>query len=562
MVKVMYSVRDITDLRQMLRSSVDLFGDKAAFLQKEDGEYAPISFNKFKRDVDALGTALWDKGLHNQKIVLIGENCYEWAVSYMAVVCGLGVIVPVDKELPEEEINNLIKISGAKAVICNSKVEQYLLNQKNIMVFNLHDDIYSLIDQGRRLLKKGQFDYIESDIDPDAMSILLFTSGTTGVSKGVMLSHRNICENLKAMCSMIYIGPEDIFLSVLPLHHTYECTCGFLCQIYRGCTIAYCEGLRHVAKNLKEVKATIMLGVPLLMDTLYNRIWQQAEKTGRADKLRSAIKLNNKLKKVKIDLSKVLFKSIHEAFGGHLKFLISGGAALDPKTASGLRDLGIKVIQGYGLTECSPIAALNTLENYRDDAAGLPLPGVTLDIVDKNDEGIGEIVVKGPNVMLGYFNNPELTAEVIKDGFYHTGDLGYIDDQGFLYITGRKKNVIVTKNGKNIFPEELETYLARNMFVKESVVCGVFNEKKNDFDIVAVVVPDDEKLAEVYGEGYTDEDVTNNIKNAVAETNKIVQSYKKIDLFIIRREEFEKTTTKKIKRFALGDIISNIKLGS
>lgn len=554
-MKKYYPVRNIENLRHMLRTSTDLFGERAAFLVKRDGEYRPVSYNKFRRDVEGLGCALWNMGLHGKKVIVIGENCYEWAQAYMAVVCGLGVVVPVDKEIPTEEIVNISEISEADAVIYSVTYEDKIAALDSRIVRIPFDDLAELAEKGNERIGNGDHAYLDAEIDDYAMSILLFTSGTTGVSKGVMLSHHNICFNLMEMCQMSYIGPGDVFLSVLPLHHAYECTCGFLAQIYRGSTIAHCEGLRYVTKNLKECGATKMLCVPLLLETLYNKIWQNVRKKGVEKKLKSAIRLNNMLKKTGVDLSRKLFAEIHASLGGKLNMLIVGGAAVDPKVLSGLRDLGIQAIQGYGLTECSPIVALNRDVRYKDEAAGLPTPNTTIEIFDKQEDGTGEIRFKGDNVMLGYYKQPKLTSEVLVGGWFYTGDLGFIDKQGFLHITGRKKNVIVTANGKNIFPEELETYLNRSPYVKESVVCGIMNDSKKDYDLVAVVVPDMERFEEEFGQEVTPQLVKEKIHKAAADVNKIVQSYKNIDYTIIRQEEFEKNTSRKIKRAGVADAI-------
>ncbi|MBR5270661.1 MAG: AMP-binding protein, partial [Clostridia bacterium] len=404
-----------------------------------------------------------------------------------------------------------------------------------------------LVEEGRELLKNGDTRYIDATIDPEEMSILLFTSGTTGMAKGVMHNHRTICVNLQAMVTMFYVGPGDVFLSVLPIHHTYECTCGFLCAIYRGCTIAHCEGLKHIVNNLKESKATVVLGVPLLFEKMYNTINKTIDKNGMRKKVNFAIKLSNFLKIFGIDVTKKLFKQIHDNFGGHLRVFISGAAGIDPKIPKGFRNFGIQMIQGYGLTECAPIAALNRDILYKDDAAGLPLPGVELKIENPNAEGVGEVLIKGRNVMLGYYNAPDLTADAIVDGWYHSGDLGYIDKDSFLHITGRMKSVIITKNGKNVFPEELEAYLGRSKYIEESMVLG----KENDDDVVisAQIIPNYAEFEAEFGGDYTQDELVGVIKEEIAKVNDIVQGYKRIVKFSIRLRPFEKTTTQKIQRF-------------
>ena len=560
----LYEVREIKDLKEMLVQSTQLFGDKTAFLVKEKGndDYQPISFKQFKNDVEALGTALMDLGLQGKRIALIGENRYEWAVSYLAVVNGVGTIVPLDKELPVQEIEHLVGVSEANVIIYSGKHRESI-NSINAALpgltlrINMDEDegtdtsvsFHKLIEQGKQLLNQGNTSYIDRTIDPDEMRILLFTSGTTALAKGVMLSHKNICTNLMEMCKMIYIGEKDVFLSVLPIHHAYECTCGFLCQIYRGSTIAYCEGLRHIVKNLKEAKVTVMLGVPLIFEAMYKKVWKQAEKSGMDNKLRIAIKASHLLKSVGIDISKKIFKNIHNALGGHLRLFISGAAGIDPMIAKGFRDIGFSLVQGYGLTECSPIVAVNRDCCYKDDAAGLPLAEMEVKIDNPNEEGIGEIICKGNNVMLGYFQNEDDTAKVIRDGWFHTGDLGFIDQEGFVHITGRQKNVIVTKNGKNIFPEEVETYLNRSDYVAESLVWGKYDEESGETYVNGQILPNFEAIEEELGKDYIEQQVRALIEEEVKKVNHKMPLYKRMTDFTIRKEEFAKTTTKKIKRY-------------
>jgi long-chain acyl-CoA synthetase len=559
----LYDVRPIKDLKDMLDSSVDLYGEKAAFLSKPKNQtdYVPITYKQYKKDVDAFGTALISLGLKGGKIALIGENRYEWSISYLAVVNGTGIIVPLDKELPTNEIDLLIDRSKADAIIYSGNVKEKieLLNKKdsslkyfismdadqdngNILSFDL------LLKKGHELLKEGNREFIDASIDENAMNMLLFTSGTTDTSKAVMLSHKNIVENLMNMCSMLYIDEKDTFLSILPIHHTYECTCGFLCQLYRGCTIAYCEGLRHITKNLKESKCTIMLGVPLVFESMYRHIMGQAIKSKGEKKVKFALNLSNFLRKIKIDIRRKIFSQIHDALGGHIRMFISGAAGIDPQIAKGFRELGIKLVQGYGLTECAPIVALNRDICYKDEAAGLPLPNLEVAIDDPDEDGIGEIKCKGSSIMLGYYEDPEATAEVMKDGWFYTGDSGFIDKDGFVHITGRKKNVIITGNGKNVFPEELETLLNRSPYIKESLVFGK-GQTDGETVICAKIVPDKEKI---------DEDINNNtapgatvheiIDKEIKRINKSVVSYKYVKEFSLQEEEFVKTTTKKIKR--------------
>ncbi|MBE6634014.1 MAG: long-chain fatty acid--CoA ligase [Ruminococcaceae bacterium] len=552
-----YHIEVYADLKQMLGSCVETYGEKTLFMQKENGAYKNYSFRQFGNDVNALGTELLSRGFGGKKIIVTGENCYAWVTAYMAVICGVGVVVPVDKEIPAEEIANIAKISEAAAVIYSPKYQEKINAVDPAVERICFDALPALIADGAELLREGNRDYLRAPIDPNTLASLIFTSGTTGVSKGVMLSHRNICFNLSEMCQMVYIGPKDVFLSVLPLHHAYECTCGFLCQVYRGCTVAFSEGLRYITKNMQEVHPTIINCVPLLLDTMYRKIWSNIRKNGLEKKVMAMVKATNAIpnEKLRYAAKRRIFATVHKNFGGKLRLFISGGAAVDPKVIGGLRDLGISAIQGYGLTECAPLAALNRDTYHNDSSAGLATPNSLLDIYDMQDDGTGEIRYKGDNIMLGYYQMPELTAEVIRDGWFYTGDLGYLDKNGFLHITGRKKNVIVTSNGKNIFPEELETYLCRTPYVSEAVVVGFINPKKKDYDIVAILYADRERMEETYGKDFTDEQLDVEFRRAVAEVNGTVQSYKRIETYVIRREEFPKNASRKIKRAGLAESV-------
>jgi long-chain acyl-CoA synthetase len=562
----LYDVRHITSIKDVLDGGAELYADLTAFLSKpkDCDKYQPITYKQYKDDVTALGTALLNLGLKGKRIALIGETRYEWVTSYMAVVCGLGIIVPLDKELPENEIESLILRSKADAIIFSGNLRESIANiakRNTTLEYYVDMDLEAdeegvlsynkLLETGRELLAQDNTDYDNLTIDVEKMSILLFTSATTDKSKAVMLSHKNICTNLMAMCTMVYIDKSDVFLSVLPLHHTYENTCGFLCALYRGATIAFCEGLRHIQKNLVESQATVILGVPLLFEAMYKRIWTQAKKNGLDKKLRTAIKISNFLGKFGIDVRRKMFSAIHDNFGGHLRLFISGAAAIDPSVSKGFREFGIHFIQGYGLTECSPIVALNRDVYYRDDSAGLPLPGLEVRVDNPDAEGIGEIIVKGDNVMLGYYEDDEANAKSLKDGWYYTGDLGYMDEENFVYLTGRKKNVIVTKNGKNIYPEEIEALLDKVPYIKESIVYGKMEEGDSDVTVAAAIVPDLETFeTENDGRTPTEEEIYQTILKEVKAINKNLVTYKYIKDIQIRETEFAKTTTKKIKRYA------------
>ncbi|MDD4122269.1 MAG: AMP-binding protein [Eubacteriales bacterium] len=408
-----------------------------------------------------------------------------------------------------------------------------------------------LVASGEKMLAQGDRSFIDAEIDADEMKIILFTSGTTEAAKGVMLSHRNIASSVMDTCRIADIRPDDRTLSILPIHHTFESTMGMSLVLYRGASVAFYEGLKYITKNLAEAQATVLIGVPLIFESVYDKIWKQAEKTGKSTALKKAIKLNKTLKLFGIDASRKLFKSIHEKFGGKLRLLVTGAAAIDPNVLRGFEDLGFRMLQGYGLTECSPLVSgtPDFCNGYKK--AGSVGPSVAsgeIRIVDKDEDGIGEITSKGPNVMLGYYNMPEKTNEVLKDGWFYTGDLGFMDKEGWLYITGRKKNVIVTKTGKNIYPEEVEYYINRNKYIQESLVHASFDEDDDDVRVSAQVRPNYELIYEEFGESFGDEEVQSLIKRAISEINEKLPIYKRIRGIAVRKDEFIKTTTKKIQR--------------
>lgn len=559
----LYKVRYIRDLKDMLNQSVQLFGNNTAFLlQDKEGNYTKkVRYTEFKKDVDALGTSFINMGLKGGFIAVMGENRYEWCVTYLAVANGTGVIVPLDKELPVSELQNLLIRSKSVALVYSGKYQEKIEQIKPALTaikyfinMDLDEDKDSylsyqkLVEKGKALIEDGDRSFLDSEPDAEKLSILLFTSGTTDLAKAVMLSHKNICSNMMAICKSMYVDDTDSVLSILPLHHTYECTAGFLAMIYNGAMIAFNEGLKHIAKNLKETSPTILIAVPLILESMYKKIWDTAAKKGIDKKLRMAIFISNALRKIGIDLRKKLFKSIIDNVGGRIRLVISGAAAIDPSVSKGFRDMGIFLLQGYGLTECSPIVTCNREKSFKDESIGLPLPGVEVRIDNPGEDGIGELVVRGDNVMLGYYENPEATNKVLKDGWFHTGDLGTVDKDGFFRITGREKNVIVTKNGKNIFPEEVESYLNKSPYILESLVWGAEDEDGETY-VWAQIVPDMEIIQGEFGPDISPEDIHKLISREVKAANRNMPLYKWVRKFELREKEFEKTTTRKIKRY-------------
>ncbi len=559
-----YTVDEFSDLKMMLENSVKKHGDKPAFILKrkaeENIEYRPVSYRMFKNDIDCLGSALINLGLKGKKIALISENRYEWALSYLSVMNGTGMIVPLDKALPEIEIQNLLTRSDANAVIFSSKYIPVMENIsnciKNIKFFINMDEnnstdrfltISELLAKGRELLNSGYREFIDAEIDPLAMSVVLFTSGTTESSKAVMLSHKNICSDIIAINKVVDIKKEDVFLSVLPLHHAYECTCGFLVPISKGSAITYSDGIKQIMNNLIEYKPTAMLSVPLVIETMYRNIWEQAKNKGIEKNLKTALALNRCLKKINIDISKKLFKALHEKFGGKMRLLICGASSLDEEVEKGFNDFGFLVIQGYGMTECSPVITLNGDFNKKASSLGMPLPGVEVKIEEEAGDTMGEILVKGPTVMLGYYKNEEKTKEILKDGWLCTGDYGFLDKDNYLHITGRKKSLIVTRGGKKVFPEEIEMLLNNIPYIKESVVWGRDNTD-SETSIIASIVLNRELILKTHNGNLSDSELKAIIKSNIDQLNVKLPKFKQIREFEIRESEFEKTTTGKIKR--------------
>ena len=558
-----YYARPIADLRQMFYESCELYKDNVAYLSKDEGpDYREIKYSQVLEDVNALGTALIDLGLKDKKIALIGENRYEWSISYFSVICGTGTVVPLDRMLQAYEIENCLKRAEVSAVIYSDKLEEkveqtiekidsvkYLITMgktsKNNKILSIHD----LVKKGKELVNAGNTKFTDTTVDNTALATLLFTSGTTSESKAVMLSHENLAFDIMGGIKLVDFTSEDRFLSILPIHHTYECTCGFLLPFYAGASVAYCEGLRYISSNMKEAKPTIVLLVPLIAESLYSKIWEGIEKQGKTKTVKTMVKITNVIGKQK--LKKKLFHAIHENFGGRLRLLVAGAAAFNPEVSKGLRGLGITGIQGYGLTECSPLVAVNRTIDFKDEALGLPLPDSEVKINNPNEEGIGEIIVKGKHVMAGYYKAPDLTEEVLKDGWLYTGDLGLIDRDGFIHMRGRKKNVIITKNGKNIYPEEIEAMLYEIPHIKECMVYSKDDDETvKDTKVVAALFLNKEYCDNLYADSpKTDEELKSIVWDEVKKVNQNLVFEKRVKEITIRDTEFEKTTTMKIKRY-------------
>lgn len=560
--------RPIIDIRDMFYQSCELYADRPAFMQKfvKGGEYETITYRQAEADVKGLGTALVNHGLKDERIAVIGDTRYQWESAYLAVVCGTGVVVPLDKLLSENELKDQLRRAEVKAVFFDGRFREMFRSIKasgetavevliDLDAGQNTEDVLSraaLIKEGKELLAKGDRQFLDAEIIAEDMAILLFTSGTTGAAKGVMISNRNICVDLMVAPTVLNPTPEDVFFSLLPVHHTYECTCDFLMPLYLGSSIAFCEGLKYIVKNLQETHPTMLLAVPLLIETLYKRIWKEARKKGKEKQLRMILKVAHRTRKLGINVARPFVKDILDIFGGRMKCIISGGAAIDPQILQFFNDIGITAVQGYGLTECAPMGALNPDDPrlMRNSSVGRVMPTMKVKIIDKDDKGIGEICLKGGNVMMGYYKNPEETAKSLIDGWFHTGDLGYVDDDDFIYITGRKKNVIITKNGENVFPEELEYKLSLIPYITESFVWGAGSGSgTNDETIAATVRVDEEEVAEKLGEGYTEEQKEKLVRGEIDKLNETLPPMKKIRRVVFRKAEFIKNTSQKLIRF-------------
>ena len=550
-------VRPLSDFKQMLDDNAERLGNKPAFKFKEDGEVKEVSYAAFKTETDSFGTALCSLGVARSHIAIVCENCYKFIVPYLAVLKSEGVFVPIDKELPANEIANIIINSDSEVVIYSKKYEEKVRSVsgmlQNVKYFIALDDeensadgktfsYKELMKAGYEALKNGDRAFLEMAPKQEDLKLLVYTSGTTGTAKGVMLSLHNLV-------SCVYYGlmianTHDVALSVLPYHHTYESVCSILVNLHNGSTICINESIRTVSANMKLYKPQIIMLVPLFVESIYKKIWSEIENKGKTKIFKKLMKTSNALLKVGIDMRKTFFKSIHDVFGGDIKKIVCGGAPVRQELGEFFETCGITLTNGYGITECSPLVSVNRDYFYNFASAGVQLPCVELRIDNPNEDGEGEICVKGDTVMMGYYKMPELTAEVLEpDGWFHTGDYGRIDEVNRLYITGRKKNLIVLRNGKNIYPEEIEDYIMNLPLVGEVIVSAARNENGEEVGLCAEILPDEKQVG-----GMTDEEIYDKIKQSVTDLNDRLPQYKHVHNVVIRKEAFDKTTTGKIKR--------------
>ena len=555
---------EVTDLKDMLNKTRKLYGDKPGYKIKiGKGQYKTYTHNEIRDMINYLGTALISLGLKGKRIGVIGENRYEWELAYLSVVCGVGIVVPMDKSLPANELEEVIERSEVEAIFYSKKYEETIkkikYSEKNklkhliSMDTDIHDEgIYSekeLIEKGKELLDSGNREYINAKINPEEMRIMLFTSGTTSKSKVVALSHKNLISNVMDYASVVDVNSDDRILSFLPLHHVYECTVGMLVSLYVGAERAFCDGIRHIVENLNEYKITYAAFVPAIYELMYKNIWKMIEKKGKVEETKELMQeykdKSMQYKDKSMQEKKEVFKEIHDMYGGCIKLFITGAAALDKEVIETFRNWGLNLCQAYGLTETSPIIGIETNEHHRVGSIGRPIPHVEARIDEADDDGVGELVVKGPNVMLGYYNNKKATDSVMEDGWFHTGDLARIDEDGYIFICGRKKSVIVLKNGKNIYPEEMEGLVNKIEGVKESFI---------NIKIHVKIVFNKDIMKEAY-KVEKEEDIYRVLTEKIKEVNSVMPKYKAIRGIIVSEEPLIKTTTGKIKRQANLELI-------
>lgn len=541
-------------LKELAVNGAKNFSDDLAFIIKHKNNskitYENITYTKFLNHINSFGTGLLKKGFTGKRVALIGPNSYEWMLTYFTVQSGIGILIPLDKGLPDSEIEYSLQKSKADVIVFSEEyldrimelkettnLTKFICMQKNNKNIPTIQDFMNI---GTRELKKGNTLFSSLEIDPNELSLILFTSGTTSLAKAVMLTQRNILVSVNGVTEILDVTPKDVGIALLPFHHTF----GALSVMYLfagGACTTFCDGLRYIGDNLKEYHVTTFICVPLLLESMYKKIMLQIEKTNKTKKVNFALALSKFLLFFKIDIRRKLFKEIIDSIGG-LRMAISGASALDPKVQKGLNDFGIRASQGYGLTETAPVLTAPKNDMDKIGSCGTPIPEVEVKIANPNENGIGEIIARGPNVMLGYYENEEATNEVIKDGWFYTGDLGYKDDDNFFYITGRKKNVIVLKNGKNIYPEELEVLINKLPYVNE---CIVFGYPKDDDLIVSTKIVYDAKQI---GNNLDEKEIKNKIWEDIKKLNNTLPTYKYIKNLFISEEPMIKTTTSKIKR--------------
>lgn len=560
--KKIFDVKEFNNIKEIIYNSAKVYSENIAFVikhkEKKQVEYENITYRELLEDINKFGTALYNMGLKGKRVAIIGKNRYEWVVAHLANLLGGIVSIPLDKDLQYDEFENSLIRSKADAIVFDEKLEDKISEIKKNRKTNIEEFICmseisgykffsELLKKGEHLLEEGNNEFVNAKIDENIMNILLFTSGTTSKSKAVMLSQKNIASNIYALQSVEKIEETDTNIAFLPFHHIFGSTC-LIMMLASGVKTTFPDGLRYIKQNLNEYKVSVFVGVPVLTEAIYKALMKEIEKQGKTKLIKIATKISNFLLKLHIDIRRKLFKQVLDALGGKLRLVITGGAPADPVSLKGFNDLGIITLQGYGLSETSPVISAENYKVMKNGSVGVPMINDTIEIVNKDECGIGEIRVKGPNVMLGYYEMPEITSEVLKDGWFYTGDLGYFDKEGCLFITGRNKNLIVLRNGKKVFPEEIETVVNRLELVEESMVFGMpEDDNKDDVKLSVKIVYNKEVAKEKYKDK-SEEELYNIIWSQIKELNTGFPRYKHIQKLILSSSELIKTTTKKVKR--------------
>ncbi|MBR3994424.1 MAG: AMP-binding protein [Clostridia bacterium] len=557
----LYETTVFENFRVMTENAAAKFPNKIAISYRKnpkDKEAIDVTYTQMKEDIRNFGTKAIEMGLREKHVAIVGEATYMWVVAFFGLMSIGSVTIPIDKELPASEIADILRVSESSAVFYGRTAAEKIQEQKDeipgvstfvAMTGEIIDgavSIESMIEDGKKLFEAGDNSFYDYEIDTEKCASIVFTSGTTGKGKGVMLSQKNIVSDMTQGMYNFAITPKTMM--VLPPHHTFGSTVNLVGHLAQGCTVYISSGLLQILNELKEQKPSHLVLVPLFVETFYKRIWSAAEKQGKAGLLRTLMKVSNALRKVGIDLRKTLFKSVTSNFGGKLEMIISGGAALNQDIIDTFDAIGITILNGYGITECAPLISCNRNKLQKKGSVGTPIIGEQVKILDPDENGEGEICVKGPNVMLGYFKNEEATkAAFTDDGFFKTGDYGKLDSEGWIYITGRLKNLIIFSNGKNVYPEEIETEISRIEGVSEAVVYAGESKKDPTREvIVAEIFPDEEVMER---RGITD--VQKYFDDEITKINERTVDYKAVGIVKIRKEEFPKNTSKKIKRFEI-----------
>lgn len=566
-LKPVYPSEEHAHVKALLDFTVEKYGEDKAFIFKEKRarrgekqEYREVTFRELRDEVQALGTGLCAMGVKDTRIAIIGENSYGWQLAYLATMSGLGIVVPLDKGLPYAELKTSLDKSQSKVLIFDKKhralADQLKQEESTVETFICMDSgseflcYAQILEHGRRLLAEGDDTFLKLPVDREAVAALIFTSGTTSAAKAVMLSQRNIMYNIYALKQVEDIEYGDVNIALLPYHHTFGGSCQLLMYAC-GSTTVFCDGLKYLQKNFQEYHVSVFVGVPLLMEAMYKKILAAVKKQGKEKTFRRGIRIAKVLRKVGIDVRRRLFKDVLKELGGELRMVVSGASALDAAVIRGWSELGVEVVQGYGMTESAPVIAGENLFTRSPGSIGLGLPGMDVELDAPNEEGVGEIIVRSPSVMMGYYEEPEETAKVLQDGWLHTGDLAYLDKKGCIHICGRSKNVIVLKNGKNVYPEEIETILEELPYVKENIIYSeVRREGADDKDqvLVAKIVYDPDVMEESYG-ATTEEAVRAVVAADLDRINEDMPKYKHVHRFSVQTEEMVKTTTGKVKRY-------------